>query len=544
MMRRVLFFALLLLLSVNVVNGQTQKVLFLPLDERFTTRFIFLNMAELTPFEIVTPPMSEISQWRTPANLTFIDEWVVQNLPGASALVFSSELYLYGGLITSRCSNDSTTTILARLQTLMNIRKEYPNINIYVSNVIMRIPAYNEDFEEPIYWNTYGWDLYSFSYYLDKYYVTGNETDLEISKQYESMVPADIVQEFLWRRQRNHNVTMAMLENQALWSPFTQLFITQDDNAQYGLNIMEANQLRSYVASHNLNNTVHVYPGADEVGLTMLGKMSTDLSLLPARKFLLVYRNFTTKDYIPNYEGQPMNLTVKEQVQAAGGVIVETTLLDDNSHLLLDDNEYDVVFLINNFDTLYQVEAPNQPPPSTRSFDEYDTFIPFIEYAVKTGVVIAFADNMFSNGGDLLLVEWIMNITQPSNPLYLIDGLSSVTYAGWNTDGNTLGTVIANSIILSFFGNKERNTWFQMYRFLEDAQYQAVLRQELQDYVYQVITDNIDDLAVDLSFYERYVWKVLNSDLMEITSWYDLPYQLESIYYPWNRTFEIGMFIQ
>ena len=37
-----------------------------------------------------------------------------------------------------------------------------------MSSVVMRIPGYNGDMEEPWYWEQYGRDIYEFSYYTDK----------------------------------------------------------------------------------------------------------------------------------------------------------------------------------------------------------------------------------------------------------------------------------------------------------------------------------------------------------------------------------------
>lgn len=37
-----------------------------------------------------------------------------------------------------------------------------------MSSVVMRIPGYNGDMEEPWYWEKFGRDIYEFSYYTDK----------------------------------------------------------------------------------------------------------------------------------------------------------------------------------------------------------------------------------------------------------------------------------------------------------------------------------------------------------------------------------------
>ena len=52
--------------------------------------------------------------------------------------------------------------------------------------------------------------------------------------------------------------------------------------------------------------------------------------------------------------------------------------------------------------------------------------------------------------------------------------------------------------------------------------------------------DSVNNLAADLGFYERYVWKVLASNLEEIDEAYSLQWKLNEAYFPWNRTFEIG----
>jgi len=62
-------------------------------------------------------------------------------------------MLIYGGLIQSRSSMDSVDTVLTRFnQTLGVWASRYPKKQISVSAVIMRIPSYDGDFEEPWYW--------------------------------------------------------------------------------------------------------------------------------------------------------------------------------------------------------------------------------------------------------------------------------------------------------------------------------------------------------------------------------------------------------
>lgn len=65
---------------------------------------------------------------------------------------------------------------------------------------------------------------------------------------------------------------------------------------------------------------MNIYPGADEVGLTMLSRLSVDYTQKTPNLYL-VFRDPNTINYIPNYEGQPMILTVQQQIAAAGKLV-------------------------------------------------------------------------------------------------------------------------------------------------------------------------------------------------------------------------------
>jgi hypothetical protein len=111
-----------------------------------------------------------------------------------------------------RCSNDSSAVINARVQQLVDYAVKYPAIRFYLGTVVMRIPAYNGAEEEPWYWAYWGQDLFTYSFYSDKYTHTHNASDLAAAKAAEALVPSAIVAEFVWRRQRNHNATVLLLE--------------------------------------------------------------------------------------------------------------------------------------------------------------------------------------------------------------------------------------------------------------------------------------------------------------------------------------------
>mmetsp|Transcript_26345 Transcript_26345/g.44472 ORF Transcript_26345/g.44472 Transcript_26345/m.44472 type:complete len:554 (-) Transcript_26345:389-2050(-) len=540
-------FLLLALCSVTSLlavqsNTCSKTVLFLPLDERYTTRQAFLNLAELTDFCILSPDMDILPSLKQPGDLDKIHSWVDANIPHADAMIISAEMYLYGGLIASRISNDTSSVIEHRAQKLLQYSEDYPYLEMYVSNVVMRIPSYNGDFEEPWYWDDYGYDLYTFSFYSDKYNQLNDPQDLWKAKVAVSGVPSSAVDEFTWRRERNHNITMLFLDRmKAKPSPFKYFYTTLDDSAEYGFNIREAEEIRAVVEEGALARQCPVYPGADEVQLTMLARYSvlstqpspssSSSSLSSATIPLCVsYRDPSTTSSIPGYEGQPMVDTLEQQVAAAGGVVVSSDS---------DTSSCDVYLLVNNFSEDEQLEASQQPSNSDPElYSCFDSVIAEAWVGRSRPAPVGFADNRYANGADLSFLQYMANRTAHTS-------FQQSAYAGWNTNGNTLGTVIANTVLLSIFGESrdQPNAVFNSLRLLEDGDYQADVRQQLVAYVDQVTnTDETSSyLTPDLTFYERYIDKVLSSRYTEIASTYGLPWSFSSSYFPWNRTFEVGL---
>lgn len=655
------------ILAVEAVAlGVAMNVLYIPLDERFTTRDAFLNLAAVTPYNVSTPDTSIISLQRQPANLPAMDAWINANMPAADASIMSLELFLYGGLINSRCSNDTTASIIQRVDQLIGYATQYPQQSMLLGTVVMRIPAYNTDppTEDPWYWQYYGLDLFTYSFYLSKYNHTHNASDLATAEAAAAQVPASILNEFVWRRHRNFNVTSYLLQRYAqsvaAGRPlFHSLYITLDDNAEYGFNIDESVAFKQMVQTLGLSNYVKIYPGADEVGLTMLARLAADsvqsadayaasgntidpvllvqagdrVGTQPTLQLVFRKADNASLNLIPNYEGQPMIQTLMDHVTASGAV---GSMSADEIDALLSGpttrpwrdvsrsapwpihsgkgqqvqssiDRPTAVLLMDNFgtDEFPQIEAPNQPPPgppgSGRNPADYGMFTPYFcgSAAAQTNVV-SFASNRYSNGADSVLVTYMVQkasdatCTAPaptSNGRGL--GLDRAAFSGWNTDGNSVGTAVANLVLLHYFadfgpyatGARETisrlaawtaarrasrpshvasgsttlttvqrqlqsvpctgscaNGYFNILRIVEDNYWQASLRQTLSGYISLVDGETTGTLALDLDFYQRYSLKVLSSRSRDLSAAFGgLPWNITSMYYPWNRTFEIGL---
>ena len=178
---------------------------------------------------------------------------------------------------------------------------------------MLRIPAYNGVFEEPWVLADNGYNLYSYSFYTDKYSQLNNPEDKISADYYANSVPQNAMNEFVWRRQRNHNITVELLNIRSRNENMKYLYITLDDNAEYGFNIRESEQLMNMVVSMNLTARVPIYPDADEVLMIQFARFTSDNSDTSV-KFALIFRDPNTVQNIPNYEGQAMISTLIQQL--------------------------------------------------------------------------------------------------------------------------------------------------------------------------------------------------------------------------------------
>ncbi|GMI09523.1 hypothetical protein TrVE_jg10391 [Triparma verrucosa] len=523
---------ILILISLPYTSSSSSSapppstIIHLPIDERYTTFNLFKNLASLTPSTVLTPPTDLLPSHKTPADTDELFSWletsIISSASSTTTCIISVEMLLYGGLINSRESNTTTVEISARLSRLKSLTQKYPKITTYLSTVVMRIPAYNGDFEEPWYWADYGYDLYQYSYYLDKFSSSRDPADREMYEKYEDQVPQNIVQEFLWRRQRNHNLTKELLSMQEGEKPFEAIYTTLDDSGLYGLNVAEANDLKRLISDLQLSDdVVKIYQGADEVGASLLARSISDSQ--PQRPTArILWRNRESINLIPGYESVDLNTTTRNQLSAAG---IDVLQEQDSTSVP------DILYVVNNFDSEPQPEASQQTPtPSS----DYSTIL---AAAVESSSVVAIADVRYANGGD---ISFVMD-----NLLSSALTQGSYAYAGWNTDGNAQGTACANAVLLHYYGKSTStaaaNRLFTLLRVTEDVLYQSLVRDELKDEV-NVLGGDPNNLDQDLDYYQEFVYGKLS--LQSLAEQLSVPYPaISSCYFPWNRTFEIGFHV-
>lgn len=484
----------------------------IPLDERPCNYNFTSMMLKETPYQAVLPPKSILGNKKEPADLKQLDSWILDNLLEVDAVILSIDMYLYGGIVPSRLHFYSVEQLTKKLDQIKSWKQLKPGLKIYAYNLIMRCPSYSSDDEEPDYYEDYGKKIFTYGICKD---INGDLTSEEAAKydELKAEIPPQYLNDYQERRFINKQVNKHFLK---LVSDKILDFglIPIDDSAPRGFTAMDKTEVLNHLEKLNLLDEVGVYPGADEVSNVLTVKyILEDLNVIPS--LYLKYLFPETKLLYPVYEDRPMADTVNSHLKTLGLNVVSSV------------EKADLYFLVSN-PRLVMEEAFYQ------KFDEltYNKIIDEINIIKKIQKPIGIADVTFGNGGNLMLLKGL----HQENFLYSIDA-----YAGWNTNSNTLGTILPQLVLSYLFPNRKSNLEFLSLRYIEDFFYDADVRQIVNDslkepYNYFLI-DGIRGSIV----------QTIKKQLEKHIKNYLKPYynvKIIDIYSPWNRMFEIGLEVE
>ncbi|NBC30577.1 MAG: DUF4127 family protein, partial [Spirochaetes bacterium] len=232
--------------------------------------------------------------------------------------------------------------------------------------------------------------------------------------------------------------------------------LPEDDTAEYGYGPEEKAALFAEFRDLGVSDCVLSYPGADEVGSTLVSAAILGAAQASPRVHP-VYMDPQAADIVPLYESQPIGTSVVAQIRAAGGTAVT------------DPAEAEILLAVNTCGDMMR-EAWSQNPHDECGRRQRGFVNHVARLARRYGVPIAVADCASSNGGATALIRAVED-----RELWP----KVISYAGWNTSGNTAGTAIAAALLLCRFDHTETQIRNLSYRLLDDWAYQAVVRQKL-----------------------------------------------------------------
>ncbi|MEH7234953.1 DUF4127 family protein [Bacillus sp. JJ1562] len=511
------------------------KIVYLPLDERPCNLVYPQQLAAAADLTLYVPNKEILGKKKLPAAYSDIRNWLIRETKDANYLIISLDMLVYGGIVPSRLHNLSREECQSRLDLIRELKQLNKNLTIYAFNLIMRVPNYNSSDEEPDYYEFYGENISTYGKLIDKEARGLLDTDVQRITELKAVIPPEVLNDFIERRKINSLINNASIElvDEGL---IDSLIIPLDDNAEFGFSSIEQNELVSKVEQLNLFDKIAIYPGADEIGCNLFAKVFCEIHNYTPSIYI---RYSSTKGpfIIPKYEDRSLNESIKSHITAMGGIVA------DNS------NDADAILFTHSPSVSQSgIAEPNQAfherHKSYFSEVNYREFVHALKYYVQKGKVIGLADVATCNGSDQTLMNYIKKVG-------LLERVHA--YAGWNTSGNTLGTVISHTIIESYFNKqslvykarKSMSREFYYSRLVEDWGYQTIARKYVSTHDVTRLGGTYFDISNQLDEIQNLIAKQLSVFIENhLSNLSEGKIILNNVYSPWKRMFEVGFELQ
>lgn len=439
------------------------KVLYVPLDDRPCNYFYPLLLAGIADdIELCAPPFSMMGKLKKPADIDAVWAWLFEQAKDAEYAVLSVDTLVYGNIIHSRIHERTEEQIGRCLDQFRQLKKANPHLHIHAFNLVARVAAYNDSFEDPDYWEKYGYRIWRYGWLKDRvnrgFAEDGEAGELE---KITAEIPADILSDFLARRKKDAYVNACSLDL-VKENVFDKLVVPKDDTSEYGYAAIDQLALSAKIFADRLMDRVMVYPGADEVGCVLFARVFNLIKGYRPRIFTR-YSSTLGPSIVPRYEDRPLAESIKAQITSLGGVMVDSAASSD------------FLFAVHS-PGKFMDECGNQSKKdiSFTTHANLHEFFTYIKYYSDTyRKPVALADDAFSNGSD---IEMMLFAKQTG----ILDLISA--YCGWNTSENTNGMCLAHACIHSYYaqhgfaaGKEMLSSAFAARKVFEDFLFQAMI---------------------------------------------------------------------
>ncbi len=272
---------------------------------------------------------------------------------------------------------------------------------------------------------------------------------------------------------------------------------------------MDQEIVREKITKELLQDQVLMYPGADEVAMTLLTRVINNLNGRTPNIYIK-YASIHAPYIIPAYEDRSLGETLKYQIMAAGCMQTESS------------PEADLILAVS-APAGEMLEASAQPVKNQNYCVERNLteFVLYIEEQLKKGKAVTIGDNAFANGADLELIA----LLNKRNLLMKVAG-----YAGWNTSSNTLGTAISQGVLYLY-----RNDCKEHRDFL------VVVRKYITEHKLEGLGMNYFDVKESNGIASTLIREMLQEFVDSKLSSIAEKVCINQVYMPWRRMFEIGI---
>lgn len=501
------------------------KVLYIPIDERPCNTNVVQRIAKTgKDIQLLLPPNEYFGKKKNPAHTGKIWEWIINEATESDAIILSIDMLIYGGLLPSRLHYLTENKVVMWMERLRSLHKKFPKLRIYASNLIMRTPRYSSSDEEPDYYEDWGREIFLQAYLTDKQ--KKESLSLKEKEQLEEIqrtLPKEFVEDYETRRKFNSLVNLHILDL-VKEGVISFLVIPQDDSAEYGYTALDQKSVIAKREQLRLFKQVLIYPGADEVGATLLARVYNDLNGYRPKVFS-IWSSTLGPALIPMYEDRPFAESMKSHIYAAGCQLINNA---DEADLIL---AYNVPGRV-----MQEAWDQSERDVTYSSFRNTLMFVEEIKHYIDEGKQVIVADSAFANGGDGELIT-LLDEEESLDKL--------LSYKGWNTNCNTLGTTIAQGVI-GLRGNTEKIVENIIYHLLDDYFYQAKIRMDMVAHFLPKYGLDYFDLKDKQSTInkekDRRLLHEFKDEIKHSFKFVEIE-QLKTEA-PWNRMFETGLYLK
>lgn len=409
------------------------KVIYVPLDERACNYIFPQQLAKLTDnIELLVPPYDKMGMLKEPADYEFIWQWIFENAPECEYAILSVDTLVYGNIVNSRTHHRTVEDCEKTLDNFRKLKKINPELKIHAFNLVARVAGYDGAHEDPDYWDTCGRNIWRYTCLMDKIdRGQGSSEERNEFADLKTKIPAEYLKDFMDRRvvDQATNLRCVDLVDENI---FDVLTIPKDDTAEFGYAAIDQRAIAEKVREKDLMDRVLVYPGADEVGCVLFTRIFDLVNHYIPRVYVR-YSSVLGPTIVPKYEDRPLEESIKSQITSLGGVYEDCAQNSD-------------CMLALNTPGKYMIESSDQfhkdlTFSSHINMHEFLRYVAYYRSAYEKAVGVA--EVSVCNGCENEFMAYALK----AGVLHRVQAVG-----GWNTAQNTIGVVLAQTVIASYYG--------------------------------------------------------------------------------------------
>ncbi len=436
------------------------KVIYVPLDERACNYYFPQSLAKITDnIELLVPPYEKMGSLKKPADYEFIWKWIFDNARECQYAILSVDTLVYGNIVNSRTHHRTCEECGQSLENFRKLKQLNPGIKIHAFNLVARVAGYDSAHEDPDYWGECGRDIWRYTCLMDKIdrgqAEAGEKEEFDILKH---KIPEEYLKDFLDRRVVDQFTNLYCIEL-VRDNIFEILTVPKDDTAEYGYAAIDQSAIAKKVVEYRLMDRVLVYPGADEVGCVLFTRIFNLVNQYTPRVYVR-YSSVLGPAIIPKYEDRPLHESIKAQITSLGGISEDSANCSD-------------CMLAVNSPGKYMIESSEQYAKDLTfsSHINMHEIIRYISYYRSVyGKAAGIAEVSVANGCESEFMDYALF----SGVLHEVQAVG-----GWNTAQNTIGVVLAKTVIASYYQCFKNDS--KKYRLSEEIK----VRDIVCDWLYQ-----------------------------------------------------------